>query len=185
MPGAAWSRGDDPQRGRAMGKGKSLKNASTLKTELLTTIQSWEAIPPDTAAFTPDISPLILAAHTDNYEIIKILLDRGAVLPCPHHQRYQALLPSPHHQRLRIRVLTTSRDPSSSSSSSLLFVLLRLVNIWGPRKLDDNSKRLVRFDSNRPTPPFLTLTSQLNKLWNYLIIQPYMITFIPTFECVC
>ena len=50
-------------------------------------MQSWEAIDGDTAAFTPDISPLILAAHTDNYEVIKILLDRGAVLPCPHHQR--------------------------------------------------------------------------------------------------
>ena len=41
----------------------------------------------DVANFTPDISPLILAAHTDNYEVIKILLDIGAVLPCPHHQR--------------------------------------------------------------------------------------------------
>ena len=33
-------------------------------------VQSWEAIPPDTATFTPDISPLVLAAHTDNYEVI-------------------------------------------------------------------------------------------------------------------
>ena len=72
------------------------------------THQSWEAIPPDTAAFTPDISPLILAAHTDNYEIIKILLDRGAVLPCPHHQRYQALLPSPHHQRSNNLLFTST-----------------------------------------------------------------------------
>ena len=65
---------------------------------------SWEAIPPDSAHFTPDISPFILAAHTDNYEIIKvethlilliilikmfffhkILLDHGAILPSPHH----------------------------------------------------------------------------------------------------
>ncbi|KXJ83790.1 hypothetical protein RP20_CCG001374 [Aedes albopictus] len=45
---------------------------------------SWEALPPDTATFTPDITPLILAAHRDNYEIIKILLDRGATLPMPH-----------------------------------------------------------------------------------------------------
>jgi ankyrin repeat protein len=49
--------------------------------------QSWEALPPDTATFTPDISPLILAAHRDNYEIIKILLDRGATLPMPHDVR--------------------------------------------------------------------------------------------------
>jgi hypothetical protein len=51
------------------------------------TMQSWEAIPTDRAHFTPDITPLILAAHTDNYEVIKILLDRGAVLPMPHDVR--------------------------------------------------------------------------------------------------
>jgi hypothetical protein len=50
-------------------------------------MQSWEAIPTDRAHFTPDITPLILAAHTDNYEVIKILLDRGAVLPMPHDVR--------------------------------------------------------------------------------------------------
>ena len=46
-----------------------------------------QALDGDTATFTPDITPLILAAHTDNYEVIKILLDRGAVMPTPHHQR--------------------------------------------------------------------------------------------------
>lgn len=54
---------------------------------LLLSEQSWEALPPDTATFTPDITPLILAAHRDNYEIIKILLDRGANLPAPHDVR--------------------------------------------------------------------------------------------------
>ena len=49
--------------------------------------QSWEALPADTATFTPDITPLILAAHRDNYEIIKILMDRGASLPTPHSCR--------------------------------------------------------------------------------------------------
>ena len=36
------------------------------------------------ANYTPDITPLILAAHKNNYEILKILLDRGASLPTPH-----------------------------------------------------------------------------------------------------
>ncbi|EDW55480.1 GM17170 [Drosophila sechellia] len=48
---------------------------------------SWESASEDTSTFTPDITPLILAAHRDNYEIIKILLDRGAVLPMPHDVR--------------------------------------------------------------------------------------------------
>lgn len=51
-------------------------------------MQSWESLPLETATFTSDITPLILAAHRDNYEIIKILLDRGATLPMPHDVRY-------------------------------------------------------------------------------------------------
>ncbi|CAH0591653.1 unnamed protein product [Chrysodeixis includens] len=45
---------------------------------------SWQKVDPNTAMFTPDITPLMLAAHKNNYEIIKILLDRGATLPDPH-----------------------------------------------------------------------------------------------------
>nr|XP_037276515.1 transient receptor potential-gamma protein-like [Rhipicephalus microplus] len=48
---------------------------------------SWEAIDHETAAFTPDMTPLILAAHRDNYEILKILLDRGYSFPAPHGVR--------------------------------------------------------------------------------------------------
>ncbi|XP_021207719.2 transient receptor potential protein isoform X2 [Bombyx mori] len=45
---------------------------------------SWESVDSDGATFTPDITPLILAAHRNHYEILKILLDRGATLPVPH-----------------------------------------------------------------------------------------------------
>ncbi|XP_063706118.1 transient receptor potential protein [Culicoides brevitarsis] len=48
---------------------------------------SWEAVDRAASTFTPDITPLILAAHKNNYEIIKILLDRGATLPMPHDVR--------------------------------------------------------------------------------------------------
>ncbi|XP_041849779.1 short transient receptor potential channel 4b [Melanotaenia boesemani] len=34
--------------------------------------------------FTPDITPIILAAHTNNYEIIKLLLQHGVSIPQPH-----------------------------------------------------------------------------------------------------
>ncbi|XP_050434366.1 transient-receptor-potential-like protein [Adelges cooleyi] len=47
-------------------------------------LYSWEKVDWNTAYFTPDITPLILAAHKNNYEIIKMLLDRGATLPMPH-----------------------------------------------------------------------------------------------------
>ncbi|XP_017855836.1 PREDICTED: transient receptor potential protein [Drosophila arizonae] len=45
---------------------------------------SWEAVDRSKSTFTTDITPLILAAHRNNYEILKILLDRGATLPMPH-----------------------------------------------------------------------------------------------------
>lgn len=41
----------------------------------------------NTSMFTPDITPLVLAAHKNNYEILKILLDRGATVPTPHDIR--------------------------------------------------------------------------------------------------
>ncbi|XP_069953350.1 transient receptor potential protein-like [Cherax quadricarinatus] len=41
----------------------------------------------ETATFTKDITPIILAAHHNHYEILKLLLDRGASLPMPHDIR--------------------------------------------------------------------------------------------------
>lgn len=57
-------------------------------------LQSWEAVDRASSTFTPDITPLVLAAHKNNYEIIKILLDRGASLPMPHDVRYLNKIPS-------------------------------------------------------------------------------------------
>uniref|UniRef100_A0A1B6EER2 Transient receptor ion channel domain-containing protein n=1 Tax=Clastoptera arizonana TaxID=38151 RepID=A0A1B6EER2_9HEMI len=47
-------------------------------------LYSWQKVDNTTSTFSPDITPLILAAHRNNYEILKILLDRGATLPMPH-----------------------------------------------------------------------------------------------------
>lgn len=49
--------------------------------------KSWESVDSSASTFTPDITPLILAAHRNNYEILKLLLDRGATLPIPHDAR--------------------------------------------------------------------------------------------------
>ncbi|CAL4075123.1 unnamed protein product, partial [Meganyctiphanes norvegica] len=57
------------------------------KTHQKGTAYSWENMTADTAAYTRDITPLILAAHRDHYEILKLLLDRGASLPMPHDIR--------------------------------------------------------------------------------------------------
>ena len=47
---------------------------------------SWEAVERET--FTCDVTPLILAAHKNNYEIIKLILDRGiSAIPSPHDAR--------------------------------------------------------------------------------------------------
>ncbi|KIH57449.1 transient receptor ion channel II [Ancylostoma duodenale] len=36
------------------------------------------------SAFTPDMTPIILAAHKDNYECIKLFLDKKGTVPHPH-----------------------------------------------------------------------------------------------------
>ena len=57
--------------------------------------QSWEAMDGDTATFTPDITPLILAAHTDNYEVqqsscsFKLAFDTDNPYEiCTNHSRF-------------------------------------------------------------------------------------------------
>jgi len=55
-------------------------------------LQSWEALPQDSRTFSSDITPLILAAHLNHFEIVRMLLDRGANLPVPHDVRYWASL---------------------------------------------------------------------------------------------
>ncbi|CAG9854058.1 unnamed protein product [Phyllotreta striolata] len=103
---------------------------------------SWEALPPDTATFTPDITPLILSAHRDNYEIIKILLDRGATLPMPHDVRCgcdecvtSRLEDSLRHSRSRINAYRALASPSLIALSSKDPILTAFELSWELRRL--------------------------------------------------
>nr|XP_014281624.1 transient receptor potential-gamma protein isoform X2 [Halyomorpha halys] len=104
--------------------------------------KSWEALPPDTATFTPDITPLILAAHRDNYEIIKILLDRGATLPMPHDVRCgceecvtSRQEDSLRHSRSRIHAYRALASPSLIALSSKDPILTAFELSWELRRL--------------------------------------------------
>ncbi|CAH1159813.1 unnamed protein product, partial [Phaedon cochleariae] len=91
---------------------------------------TWEKVDRASATFTADITPLILAAHKNNYEIIKLLLDRGATLPMPHDVRcgcddcvVSSKTDSLRHSQARInayRALSSSSLISLSSNDPLL-----------------------------------------------------------------
>ncbi|XP_045597326.2 LOW QUALITY PROTEIN: transient-receptor-potential-like protein [Procambarus clarkii] len=88
-------------------------------------LYSWEKADRNTSAFTPEITPLILAAHRDNYEILKILLDRGATLPMPHDIRCgcpecikSSSEDSLRHSRSRINAYRALASPSLIALSS-------------------------------------------------------------------
>ncbi|XP_030384079.1 transient receptor potential-gamma protein isoform X1 [Scaptodrosophila lebanonensis] len=103
---------------------------------------SWESATEDTSTFTPDITPLILAAHRDNYEIIKILLDRGAVLPMPHDVRcgcdecvQSRQEDSLRHSRSRINAYRALASPSLIALSSKDPILTAFELSWELRRL--------------------------------------------------
>ncbi|CAG5005968.1 unnamed protein product [Parnassius apollo] len=105
-------------------------------------LHSWEALPPETATFTSDITPLILAAHRDSYEIIKLLLDRGASLPVPHDVRCgcdecvrSRREDSLRHSRSRINAYRALASPSLIALSSKDPILTAFELSWELRRL--------------------------------------------------
>ncbi|KAM7412783.1 hypothetical protein PAMA_020252 [Pampus argenteus] len=75
--------------------------------------------------FTPDITPIILAAHTKNYEIIKLLVQRGVSIPQPHAVRCNCTecvsnsdVDSLRHSRSRLNIYKALSSPSLIALSS-------------------------------------------------------------------
>ncbi|KAK0091387.1 hypothetical protein PV326_003301 [Microctonus aethiopoides] len=103
---------------------------------------SWEVLDGSDYNFTPDITPLILAAHKNNYEILKILLDRGATLPTPHDSRCgcdecvtSSEQDSLRHSRSRINAYRALTSPSLIALSSRDPLLTAFELSWELRKL--------------------------------------------------
>ncbi|KAJ7997484.1 hypothetical protein DPEC_G00229500 [Dallia pectoralis] len=75
--------------------------------------------------FTPDITPIILAAHTNNYEIIKLLVQKGVAIPQPHEVRCNCVecvsssdVDSLRHSRSRLNIYRALSSPSLIALSS-------------------------------------------------------------------
>ncbi|XP_053151496.1 short transient receptor potential channel 4 isoform X2 [Hemicordylus capensis] len=75
--------------------------------------------------FTPDITPIILAAHTNNYEIIKLLVQKGVSVPRPHEVRCNCVecvsssdVDSLRHSRSRLNIYRALASPSLIALSS-------------------------------------------------------------------
>ena len=94
------------------------------------------------SSFTPDITPIILAAHRDNYEIIKILLDRGDRITKPHDIRCscteckgKSVDDSLNHSRSRINAYRALVSPSLICLSSKDPILTAFELSWELRRL--------------------------------------------------
>ncbi|XP_041969078.1 transient receptor potential protein isoform X2 [Aricia agestis] len=103
---------------------------------------SWESIDTANATFTSDITPLILAAHRNHYEILKILLDRGATLPVPHDVKCgcdecvkSSEEDSLRHSQSRINAYRALSSPSLIALSSADPVLTAFELSWELAKL--------------------------------------------------
>ncbi|XP_033338416.2 transient receptor potential isoform X2 [Megalopta genalis] len=128
---------------------------------------SWEAVDRSSSNFTPDITPLILAAHKNNYEILKILLDRGATLPSPHDARCgcdecvsSSEQDSLRHSRARINAYRALTSPSLIALSSKDPLLTAFELSWELRRLSQMEQEF-RFEYNEMREQTQTFATSL------------------------
>ena len=94
------------------------------------------------SSFTQDITPIILAAHRDCYEIIKILLDRGDRIAKPHDVRCHCTEcvtknseDRLNHSRSRINAYRALASPSLVALSSKDPILTAFELSWELKRL--------------------------------------------------
>ncbi|KZC10761.1 PREDICTED: transient receptor potential protein [Dufourea novaeangliae] len=128
---------------------------------------SWEAVDRSSSNFTPDITPLILAAHKNNYEILKILLDRGATLPTPHDARCgcdecvtSSEQDSLRHSQARINAYRALTSPSLIALSSRDPLLTAFELSWELRRLSKMEQEF-RFEYNEMREQTQTFATSL------------------------
>lgn len=109
-----------------------------------------------------------MAAHRDNYEIIKILLDRGAVLPMPHDVRCgcdECVLSrqedSLRHSRSRINAYRALASPSLIALSSKDPILTAFELSWELRRLSFLEHEFK-----------VSYIDMLNAIWNIIMGLP-------------
>ena len=126
---------------------------------------SWESVDPISANYTPDITPLILAAHYNNYEILKILLDRGATLPTPHDLKCScdSCLTSSQEDSLRFSLSRINAYKALASPS--LISLTSADPILTAFQLSDELKKLRDMETQ-----FCSEYNELRKQVSYNVI---------------
>ena len=126
---------------------------------------SWEAVDNVAANYTPDITPLILAAHKNNYEILKILLDRGASLPSPHDLKCScdSCLTSSQEDSLRFSLSRINAYKALASPS--LISLTSADPILTAFQLSDELKKLRDMETQ-----FCSEYNELRKQVSYNVI---------------
>ncbi|XP_032812445.2 short transient receptor potential channel 4-like isoform X1 [Petromyzon marinus] len=92
--------------------------------------------------FTPDITPIVLAAHANNYEIIKLLVRRGVSIPRPHPVRCScgecvssSEVDSLRHSRSRLNIYRALASPSLVALSSEDPILTAFQLSWELKEL--------------------------------------------------
>ncbi|XP_033611297.1 transient receptor potential-gamma protein isoform X2 [Cryptotermes secundus] len=113
---------------------------------------SWESLPSESRSFSCDITPLILAAHLDHFEIIRMLLERGATLPVPHVRCgcceciTSCVRDSVHHSRSRMNAYRALASPSLICLTAKDPILSAFQLSWELRRLSFEEHEFRRFE---------------------------------------